>query len=93
METPVSNVLDAIPPEQRAVIVEELTSRNPALLAELRGTQEPSTDQREAVERLLASALIKTFGVNWLPNEHGLAIERAINAFLEAWPIYRKRQQ
>jgi hypothetical protein len=89
MEKSVSNVLDAISAESRAVIVEELTRRAPALLAELRDTQEPTTDQREAVERLLAVALIKNFGPNQVPNEHGLAIERAIKAFLEVWPIYR----
>jgi len=85
----VSDVLDAVSPDSRAVIVEELAHRNPALLAELRGTQEPTTDQREAVERLLAVALIKNLGPDQVPNEHGLAIERAINAFLEVWPIYR----
>ena len=31
-----SNTLDAIPAEARAVIVDELTRRDPALLAELR---------------------------------------------------------
>jgi hypothetical protein len=84
-----SNVLDVIPPEARAVILEELTRSNPALLAELHATHEPTTDQREAVERVLADALMKTFGPDWVPSLRGLAIERAIDAFLETWPIYR----
>jgi hypothetical protein len=85
----VSNALDAVPPEARTVIVDELTRRDPALLADLRGTQEPTTEQRDAVERLLASAVINSMGADWTPNEHGLAVERAVKTFLEVWPMHR----
>lgn len=84
-----SNALDAVPAEARAVIVDELTHRDPALLADLRGTQEPTTEQRDAVERLLASAVINSMGPDWTPNEHGLAVERAVKTFLEVWPMHR----
>lgn len=85
-----SNVLDAIPTEPRALIVEELTLRNPDLLAELRGTQKPTNEQSDAlVLGVLTKALMKTFGPDWVPNEYGLAIERAINTYLEVWPICR----
>jgi hypothetical protein len=84
-----SNALDAVPAEARAVIVEELTHRDPALLADLRGTQEPTTEQRDAVERLLASAVINSMGTDWTPNEHGLAVEHAVKTFLEVWPTRR----
>jgi hypothetical protein len=84
-----TNALDAIPAEARAVIVNELTRRDPALLTELRGTQEPTTEQRDAVERHLASAVIKSLGPDWTPSEHGLAVERAVKTFLEVWPIHR----
>jgi hypothetical protein len=89
LETLVSNVLDAVPAEARAVIVDELTRRDPALLADLRGAQEPTTEQRDAVERLLASAVINSMGADWTPNEHGLAVERAVKTFLEVWPTHR----
>jgi hypothetical protein len=89
LEALVSNVLDAVPAEARAVIVDELTRRDPALLADLRGTQEPTTEQRDAVERLLASAVINNMGADWTPNEHGLAVERAVKTFLEVWPTRR----
>jgi hypothetical protein len=89
LETLVSNALDAVPAEARAVIVDELTRRDPALLADLRGAQEPTTEQRDAVERLLASAVINSMGADWTPNEHGLAVERAVKAFLEVWPMHR----
>jgi hypothetical protein len=84
-----SNALDAVPAEARAVIVDELTHRDPALLADLRGTQEPTSEQRDAVERLLASAVINSMGTDWTPNEHGLAVERAVKTFLEVWPMHR----
>ena len=84
-----SNTLDAIPAEARAVIVDELTRRDPALLAELRNGQEPSTEQSDAVNRLLASAIIENMGPDWTPNEHGLAVERAVTTYFEVWPLYR----
>jgi hypothetical protein len=89
VEDSVSNALNAVPAEARAVIVDELTHRDPALLADLRGTQEPTTEQRDAVERLLASAVINNMGADWIPNEHGLAVERAVKTFLEVWPMHR----
>jgi hypothetical protein len=85
----VSNALDAVPAEARAVIVDELTHPDPALLADLRETQEPSTEQRDAVERLLASAVINSMGPDWTPNEHSLAVERAMKTFLEVWTMHR----
>ncbi|WP_235638065.1 hypothetical protein [Mycobacterium tuberculosis] len=36
-----------------------------------------------------SDALMKTFGPDWVPNDYGLKIERAIDAYLETWPIYR----
>ena len=84
-----SNTLDAIPAEARAVIVDELTRRNPALLAELRNTHEPTTEQSDAVNHLLASAIIENMGPDWTPNEHGLAVERAVTTYFEVWPLYR----
>jgi hypothetical protein len=89
VEESVSNTLDAIPAEARAVIVDELTRRDPALLAELRNTQEPTTEQSDAVNRLLASAIIENMGPDWTPNEHGLAVERAVTTYFEVWPTYR----
>jgi hypothetical protein len=85
----VSNSLDAIPPEARAVIVDELSRRDSALLAELRNRQEPTTEQGDAVNRLLASAIIENMGPDWTPNEHGLAVERAVKTFFEVWPTRR----
>ncbi len=82
-----SNVLDAIPTEPRAVIVEELMRFDPALLAELRATQAPTNKQRESVESVLARVLVKSFGPDWEPSARGLAVERAISAFFEAWPM------
>jgi hypothetical protein len=69
MEKSVSNVLDAIPPEFRTVIVEELKRRNPDLLEELCGTQEPTNDQSDAVVDTLYHALSANFGPGHIPND------------------------
>ena len=84
-----SNILNAIPAEARAVIVDELNRRDPDLLAELRGTQQPTTEQSDAVNLLLARAVIESMGQDWTPNEHGLAVERAVATYFEVWPLYR----
>jgi hypothetical protein len=86
----VSNVLDAIPDEARVLIIEELERRNPALLLELRTSSKPTNAQSDGVVLgVLAPALRETFGPDYAPNEYGLAVERAIDAYLEVWPIYR----
>ncbi|OBI48088.1 hypothetical protein A5707_18420 [Mycobacterium kyorinense] len=90
MEEPVSNVLDAVTADARYLITTELTQRNPTLLAELRAAQKPTNEQSDAVVLgVLAPALRENFGPGHTPNEYGLAVERAIDAYLEAWPIYR----
>lgn len=84
-----SNVLDAISPGSRALIVDELTRREPTLLADLREAPEPTNDQSDAVVDALYVAMSENYGPGHIPNEYGLAIERAIDAYLEAWPIHR----
>jgi hypothetical protein len=77
------NDFDDLPPEPSAVIVEELTQCDPSLLAQLRSSQEPSNEQRAAVNQLLARAVIRSLGPEWVPNAHERAVERAVEAFLE----------
>jgi hypothetical protein len=81
------NTFDALPPESSAVIVDELAKSDPNLLAQLRNTQEPTNEQRAAVNKLLASAVVRSMGPEWVPDAHGLAVERAVQAFLEKWPL------
>jgi len=86
----VSNVLDAIPDDARLLIVAELERRNPALLAELRTATKPTNAQSDGVVLgVLTPALRESFGPDYAPSSYGLAVERAIDAYLEAWPIYR----
>jgi hypothetical protein len=90
MEESVSNVFDAIPNRARALIIEELERRNPTLLAELHTVQTPTNEQSDGVVLgVLAPALRENFGSDYAPSEYGLAIEAAIDAYLEAWPIHR----
>jgi hypothetical protein len=85
----VSKVLDTIPDEARVLIVEELQRRNPALLAKLRTTDKPTNEQSDAIVNALSYALSANYGPGHMPNEYGRAVERAIDAYLEVWPIYR----
>jgi|GEM_PF-2071592 len=81
------SALDALPPESSAIIADELVSADPNLLAQLRSTQEPNNEQRSTVNELLARAVVRSMGADWLPNAHGLAVERAVKVFLEHWPL------
>jgi len=84
-----SDIFDAISPEYRAIIVEELERRNPALLAELRSAQAPTNDQSDGVVDALYAAMAENYGPGHDPNQRGKDIDNAIGAYLMAWPIYR----
>lgn len=87
MEEPVTNVIDSMPERYATVLAEVIGQREPGLLAALRTSEEPSLQQREAVEEFLADALSDNFGPSHQPTERGILIERTIDAFLERWPI------
>jgi hypothetical protein len=89
MEEPMKKVLDAVPPDHRALIVDELKRRNPKLIEVLAHAEQPTTSQSDAVIDALASALSANYGPGHMPNDYGLAVERAIDAYLEVWPIHR----
>ncbi|MCV7112633.1 hypothetical protein H7I55_16880, partial [Mycolicibacterium setense] len=52
-----NNILDVVPSEHRVLIMDELTRRNPDLLAELRTVQKPTNDQSDTVVDALSHAL------------------------------------
>ena len=84
-----NNVLDAVPPDHRALILDELKRRNPDLVKELSDAERPTHTQSDAIVNALSSALSANYEPGHIPNEYGLAVERAIDAYLEVWPIYR----
>jgi hypothetical protein len=81
------SALDALPPESSAIIADELASADPNLLVQLRSTHEPTNEQRQAVNELLARSVVRSMGADWVPNPDGLAVERAVKVFLEHWPL------
>jgi hypothetical protein len=90
MEESVGRILDALPDDVRVLIVHELERRNPALLAELRTADKPTNEHSDGVVLgVLTSALRENVGPEYEPNEYGRVVERAIDGYLEVWPIYR----
>ena len=83
------SVLDAVPADHRALILDELERRNPNLVKELSDAERPTNSQGDAIIKALSYALSANYGPGHMPNEYGLAVERAIDAYLEAWPIYQ----
>jgi hypothetical protein len=84
-----NNVFDAISPDFRNVIVEELKRRDPSLLEELSENPVPTNAQSDAVVNLLIDALSANYGPGHIPNNYGKIIDNAIGAYLMAWPINR----
>jgi hypothetical protein len=84
-----NNVLDALPPDHRALIMDELRRRNPDLVEELSDAARPTNSQSDAIINALSCALSSNYGPGHMPNDYGLAVEHAIDAYLEAWPTYR----
>lgn len=88
MEKPLISLLDAIPTTSRALIVEELKRRDPALLHELRTAAKPTNQQSHAIVNLLIDALSENYGPGHIPNERGKAIDDAIADYFLTWPRY-----
>ena len=86
---PVTNVFEAIPVDFRHIIVDELKSRNLGLFEELSQNSAPTNAQSDEVLNLLMDALSANYGPGHIPNEYGKAIDKAISAYLLAWPINR----
>lgn len=80
-------VVDGVPEPHRTVLVEVLDERDPALLAELRSKAEPTSEEWDAVTETLNDAASE----HWIPgsdyemDERGLAIDRAMGAFINAF--------
>jgi hypothetical protein len=84
-----NNVFDAISPEFRNVILEELKRRDPSLLEALSESSAPTNAQSDAVVNRLIDALSANYGPGHIPNDYGKIIDNAIGAYLLAWPINR----
>lgn len=86
---PVSNVFNAVAPDFRKVIVEELKRRDPSLFDDLSQSSAPTNAQSDAVVNLLIDALSANYGPGHIPNDYGKILDNAIGAYLMAWPINR----
>jgi len=87
MEKPVSNVLDSLPAEFQSLVADILRVRNEPLLAALRAHEEPSQQERNAVEEILSDEFSRNLGPDDEPTQRGRDIDNALGAFLLRWPI------
>lgn len=83
------NVIEGMPAEYRSIFVEILGRRDPELLSAL-SVGEPSREQREAVEDILADEFTDNLGPGHEPTARGALIDDALGAFLLRWPIERE---
>lgn len=81
-----STVIDELPGEFRAVVVELLGERDPGLLSALRTQEKPTLEQQEAVIDVLGDAFSDHLGPGQEPTAQGVVIDNALGAFLTRWP-------
>ena len=81
-----SNVVESIPEEFRAVFVDVLGKRNAALLSALRTQDKPTAEQREAVDDIFSDEVVRELGPGHVPTERGQLVTRTIEEFWYQWP-------
>jgi hypothetical protein len=87
MEKPVNNVIDDLPVELKPIFTEVIGERNEGLLSSLRTHEEPSRQERIAVEQILSNEFSRNLGPDYEPTARGRDIDNALGAFLLRWPI------
>jgi hypothetical protein len=86
-----TNVVDSVPEQFRALFVEVIGEKDEELLTRLRTGTEPSREDRRRVEKLLGSEVMRELsGPDWEPTERGQALKRTVEEFLWLWPIERE---
>lgn len=81
-----SNVVESIPEEFRKIFVEVLGEHNAVLLSTLRTQDEPTAEQREAVDDVFSDEVVRELGPGHVPTERGQLVKRAIGEFWYRWP-------
>jgi hypothetical protein len=82
----VSNVVEKIPEEFKAIFTEVLDERDPELLSALRNQDKPTNAQREDVDDIFSDEIVRELGSEHVPTERGQRIKRAIEEFWHLWP-------
>jgi hypothetical protein len=86
-DSTMSNVVESLPSRMQPLFVEILSIRNPDLLAALIDHEEPSRDEREKVEDILATEFSSSLRPDWEPDPRGKRIDELLGAFLMRWPL------
>lgn len=81
-----SNVVESIPEQFRSLFVEVLAERDASLLAGLQNQAEPTPEQREAVDDIFSSEIVRELGPDYEASERGQQLKRAIEEFWYRWP-------
>lgn len=82
-----TNVIDSLPMRMRPLFVEVLNSRSPVLLATLQDHEEPTREEREFVEDILAKEFSRCLQGDGEPTARGVEVDALLGAFLRRWPL------
>jgi hypothetical protein len=82
-----TNVIEALPPEMANLLVDVVGTADQKLLHSLLTENEPSRQEREAIENILADEFARTLDHDSNPNDRGKFINQLIVVFLSQWPI------
>lgn len=82
-----SNVIESLPEELRALFSEIIGTADAELLSALEDAEEPTQAQRAAVEDILSREFANSLRADYEPTARGKVVDDLLGAFLLRWPI------
>ncbi|PYE18431.1 hypothetical protein DFR67_1049 [Williamsia limnetica] len=79
--------LKSLQADERDLLVEILTRREPQLLFEIGYWEVPSKEQREAIASVVGLEQARWLDDDWEPTEYASRINDLLISILEKWPL------
>lgn len=89
-DRPMTNVVESLPERMRELFAEVVGAHDPVLLSSLMSHDEPTLNERLAVEDILATEFSKALQGDWEPTDRGRRVDEILGAFMLKWPINAK---
>jgi hypothetical protein len=86
------NVIERLPERLRSTFLEAVSKHDEQLLVQLRAKAEPSKEEREKIEEILADEYMLHVDSDYNPTEKGQLIDDTLGEFLICWPISHEQE-
>jgi len=82
-----TNVVESLPERMRELFSDVIGAHDPGLLSRLVSHDEPTPNERLAVEDILATEFSNALQGDCEPTDRGRRVDEILGAFLLKWPI------